>query len=332
MASIRAIAKAAGVSPGTVSRVLNEDPTLSVADTTRARILKTAEEMSYQKTERLNRQVQIITYASRRREMADPFHRELRLAIETEINRLNLTLKKTIRVEPGMKKQDWSEVKKAGALLVIGHFSQAALKEIYQYNPNIVVINNPETPDYMDAVYSDLQKTTLQLLDRIRQTHPKAHIAYFGGMREETSLTGETSYESDARYQAYMQWCEDHNETPDSHLIGWTREDGEQEIESITQLPDVVLAGNDMVAIGVIQGLQKLGKQVPDEVSVIGFNDLEVNQYVTPSLTSVQIDIEQFGKSAVAMAEDRIKKARANALHTLVQTRLIVRQSYSEKE
>ncbi|MDK8646379.1 LacI family DNA-binding transcriptional regulator [Staphylococcus condimenti] len=332
MASIRDIAKAAEVSPGTVSRILNEDPTLSVSDKTRQRVLKVAEEMSYQKSARMNRQVQIITYASRRREMADPFHRELRLAIETEIKRLNLTLKKTIRVEPGMKKQDWSEVKKAGALLVIGNFSKTALETIFQYNPNMVVINNPEVPDFIDAVYSDLEKTTHKLLDRIIQKHHKVKIAYFGGMREEMNLDGDITYSNDARYHAYLRWCKTQDKTPDAHLIGWTREDGEQEIESASQLPDIVIAGNDMVAIGVIQGLQKNGKRIPEDVSVIGFNDLDVNQYVTPSLTSVQIDIEQFGKSAVAMAEDRIKKVRSNALHTIVQTQLILRQSYSEKE
>lgn len=332
MASIRDIAKAAGVSPGTVSRILNEDPTLSVADKTRQRVLKVAEEMAYQKATRMNRQVQIITYTSRRREMADPFHRELRLAIETEIKRLNLTLKKTIRVESEMKKQDWTEVKKAGALLVIGNFSKTALETIYQYNPNMVVINNPEIPDFIDSVYSDLEKTMLKLLDRIIQKHQKAQITYFGGMREEMSLDGSITYNNDVRYQAYVQWCKSHDKTPDAHLVGWTREDGEQEIESLSQLPDIVIAGNDMVAIGVIQGLQKNGKHIPSDVKVIGFNDLDVNQYVTPSLTSVQIDIEQFGKSAVAMAEDRVKKVRSNALHTIVQTRLILRESYAEKE
>ncbi|MCD8915760.1 LacI family DNA-binding transcriptional regulator [Staphylococcus simulans] len=332
MASIRDIAKAAGVSPGTVSRVLNEDPTLSVAESTRTRILETAKSMAYHKAERVNRQVQIITYASRRREMADPFHRELRLAIEAEIKRLNLTLKKTLRIETGFKKQDWQDVKKAGAVLVIGNFSHHVLETLYEYNQNIVVINNKHVPEYMDAVYSDLGHSMHRLLDKISNDNKTADIAYFGGMREERDLRETESAEKDARYQAYADWYEQHHKIPNAHLIGWDREAGQQAVKDLETVPDVLIAGNDMVAIGLIQGLQEMGKAIPKDAAVIGFNDLDVNQYVTPSLTSVRIDIEQFGKSAVLMAKERIQRTREAALHIVVQTRLIERQSFSLKK
>lgn len=331
MASIRDIAKQAGVSPGTVSRVLNEEPTLSVADSTRTRILNTAKELEYHKAERVNRQVQIITYASRRREMADPFHRELRLAIESEIKKLNLTLKKTLRIETGFKKQDLQDVKKAGAVLVIGNFSLEALKEIYRHNPNMVVINNKQVPDYIDAVYSDLEQAMYQLLNQIRDTYHDAHIAYYGGIREERNLDGKEAYENDARYHAYLSWCQQHDEIPNGNLIGWEREDGFEAITEADTIPDVLIAGNDMVAIGLIQGLQQRGVTIPKDVGVIGFNDLDVNQYVTPSLTSVRIDIEQFGKSAVLMAKERIQKTRQSAMHIVIQTKQIERQSFSFK-
>lgn len=327
LASIRDIAKEAGVSPGTVSRVLNEDPTLSVARATRARILQTAKDLEYHKGERLNKQIQIITYASRRREMADPFHRELRLAIEAEIKKLNLTLKKTLRIETGFKKQDFQDIKKAGAVLVIGHFSNEVLKEIQHNNHNMVVINNPNVPEDIDAVYSDLNRSMTDLLDKIHQQNGEVKIAYFGGMREEVALTGETTYHNDNRNEAYLKWCERHQIEPNHHLIGWSREAGEAAVQELNEQPNVVIAGNDMVAIGLIQGFQKEGKQIPRDVQVIGFNDLDVNQYVSPSLSSVRIDIEQFGKSAVMMAKEHIQKTRQTALHIIVQTKWIERQS-----
>lgn len=332
MASIRDIAKQAGVSPGTVSRVLNEDPTLSVADSTRTRILNTAKELEYHKAERVNRQVQIITYASRRREMADPFHRELRLAIESEIKKLNLTLKKTLRIETGFKKQDLQDVKKAGAVLVIGNFSMEALKEIYHYNKNMVVINNKQVPDYIDSVYSDLEQAMYQLLNQIKAAYSDSTIAYYGGLREERSLNGEETLVNDARYHAYLSWCKQHDEMPNGNLIGWKREDGFEAVIEADTIPDVLIAGNDMVAIGLIQALQQRGITIPKETGVIGFNDLEVNQYVTPSLTSVRIDIEQFGKSAVLMAKERIQKTRQSAMHVVIQTKQIERQSFSFKK
>jgi len=99
MASIRDIARQAEVSPGTVSRVLNNDPTLSVAKETRTRIHQIAQALQYEKVTRKNKRIQIITYASREKEMSDPYYREIRLAIEAEVKRLNLSLKHTIRID-----------------------------------------------------------------------------------------------------------------------------------------------------------------------------------------------------------------------------------------
>ncbi|WP_404968931.1 LacI family DNA-binding transcriptional regulator [Staphylococcus pseudintermedius] len=75
MTSIREIAKEAGVSPGTVSRVLNEDPSLSVATKTRQRIIEIANARNYTKQKRLTRQIQIVTHASKEKEMIDPYYR-----------------------------------------------------------------------------------------------------------------------------------------------------------------------------------------------------------------------------------------------------------------
>lgn len=216
-------------------------------------------------------------------------------------------------------------------MLVIGNFSLDALKEIYRHNPNMVVINNKQVPDYIDAVYSDLEQAMYQLLNQIRDTYHDAHIAYYGGIREERNLDGKEAYENDARYHAYLSWCQQHDEIPNGNLIGWEREDGFEAITEADTIPDVLIAGNDMVAIGLIQGLQQRGVTIPKDAGVIGFNDLDVNQYVTPSLTSVRIDIEQFGKSAVLMAKERIQKTRQSAMHIVIQTKQIERQSFSFK-
>ena len=153
MASIRDIAKEARVSPGTVSRVLNNDPTLSVAEETRKRIYDIAENFQYKKAERKNKSIQIITYASRAKEMSDPYYREIRLAIEAEVKRLNLSLKRTLRIDGEHDAIDFTKIAKAGAIIVVGNFAAEAILELQSYNQNIVVINNPNTPKSVDAVY-----------------------------------------------------------------------------------------------------------------------------------------------------------------------------------
>lgn len=205
MASIRDIAREANVSPGTVSRVLNNDPTISVAQNTRERIMSIAEKLRYEKVTRTNKSIQLITYASKEREMSDPYYREIRLAIESEVKRLKLSLKKTIRIDGTTQALDEQKIAKAGALIVIGNFSVEALEQLYAINPNLVVINNPQTPQYIDAVYSNIEDAMQNLLSKIQNTG-HTNIGYMGGLHTTRDLTGNaTMNDNDPRYKIYKK-------------------------------------------------------------------------------------------------------------------------------
>ncbi|PWZ97558.1 hypothetical protein DD924_12210 [Staphylococcus pseudintermedius] len=171
MASIREIAKEAGVSPGTVSRVLNEDPSLSVATKTRQRIIEIANARNYTKQKRLTRQIQIVTHASKEKEMIDPYYRELRLAIEKEVKHLNLTLKKTIRTNTLTSIEQLQQVEKAGSVIVIGPFKQSVIQQLYTYNARLILINQIDAPNHIDAVSSDLYDSMQVLLESLQQQH-----------------------------------------------------------------------------------------------------------------------------------------------------------------
>ncbi|HJF68029.1 MAG TPA: LacI family DNA-binding transcriptional regulator [Staphylococcus kloosii] len=331
MASIRDIAREANVSPGTVSRVLNNDPTISVAQNTRERIFSIAEKLRYEKVTRTNKSIQLITYASKEREMSDPYYREIRLAIEAEVKRLKLSLKKTIRIDGTTQTLDEQKIAKAGALIVIGNFSVEALEQLYAINPNLVVINNPQTPQYIDAVYSNIEDAMHNLLTKIQSTGHSI-IGYMGGLHTTRDLTGNaTMSENDPRYKVYKKWCDDNNIEQQAYLCGWNKEQSAEQLKSLIekdQLPEVFIAGNDMVAIGIIQQLLQHGIQLPDDIKLISFNDLEVIQYVTPSISSVHIAIDEFGRSAVKMAEERIHNLRSVAQHIVVEARLIERTTF----
>lgn len=331
MASIRDIAKEANVSPGTVSRVLNNDPTLSVAATTRERIHDVAKRMQYQKVSRKNKTIQIITYASRAKEMSDPYYREIRLAIEAEVTRLNLSLKRTIRIDGSSGVVDFDKVEKAGAIIVVGNFSEAAIIELQAHNNNIVVINNPNTPKSIDAVYSDLHYAMTTLLNEIAKMNLK-RVAYVGGTHTVRNLAGEAKlYNTDPRYEAYIAWCEDHHIDALPIMSGWEQEDGKLAVQRFIAedtLPDVLIAGNDMVAIGILQQLQSENIKLPDEVKLVSFNDLEVIQYAVPSVSGVHIPVDEFGRTAVRMAEERINKTRKIAIHVVVEAQLNERTTF----
>ncbi|MEJ7348551.1 transcriptional regulator, partial [Staphylococcus epidermidis] len=74
--------------------------------------------------------------------MSDPYYREIRLAIEAEVKRLNLSLKRTIRIDGQQDHIDLNKIENAGAIIVIGNFSVDALNKLKTHNANMVVINN----------------------------------------------------------------------------------------------------------------------------------------------------------------------------------------------
>ncbi|MFI7134642.1 substrate-binding domain-containing protein [Nonomuraea sp. NPDC050153] len=87
--------------------------------------------------------------------------------------------------------------------------------------------------------------------------------------------------------------------------IGWTRADGQRAIEEHLAagrpLPDAIFAMNDSLALGALRALQAAGVRVPQEVALVGFDDVEEARYATPSLTSVSPDVDALAANAVAL-------------------------------
>lgn len=89
---------------------------------------------------------------------------------------------------------------------------------------------------------------------------------------------------------------------------------------------DAVFTGDDDAAIGVILALQRYGKRIPEDVAVVGFDDVPSARFITPPLTTVRAPIEQVGQMAVHQLLHQIRGEQADAL-ILLPTELIIRNS-----
>lgn len=96
------------------------------------------------------------------------------------------------------------------------------------------------------------------------------------------------------------------------------------------QLPEAFVAGNDLSAIGCIKALQSEGFEVPKDFSVIGFDDIEIAKYITPSLTTVRNPIARQGTLAIETLIDLIDGKNTNGIVKL-KGELIVRETCSRK-
>ncbi|WP_029417845.1 LacI family DNA-binding transcriptional regulator [Brevundimonas bacteroides] len=100
------------------------------------------------------------------------------------------------------------------------------------------------------------------------------------------------------------------------------------------QRPDAIFAGNDAMAVGVLLAIQEAGLRCPEDIAVVGFDDVPIAELVRPGLTTLHIDIAGMGRRAVERLLTEIDDAAANspqaandAAREIIVPRLVVRQS-----
>lgn len=151
-------------------------------------------------------------------------------------------------------------------------------------------------------------------------------IAYISGV--------ETMFDSEQRKEGYLAALHEYNlETPEDYILqGYFEEEATANAVRAflrrhpDRLPDAFLAGNDLSAIGCIQALKASGYQVPDDVSVVGFDDIDIAPYYSPPLTTVRNQIARQGILAVEQLVRMIRKKEKGS-HQKLPGELIVRAS-----
>jgi LacI family transcriptional regulator len=105
---------------------------------------------------------------------------------------------------------------------------------------------------------------------------------------------------------------------------------GRQAAKYLLELPEpptAIFAFNDNIAIGAIQAARACGMRVPEDVSIVGFDDVEHATIVTPALTTVRQPLAEMGRTAVSLLNRLLERQRFETLHIELATRLVVRES-----
>ena len=96
---------------------------------------------------------------------------------------------------------------------------------------------------------------------------------------------------------------------------------------SLKYLPTAIFCSDDYMAIGVMKRIKEIGLSVPKDISVIGFDDIEISSYINPSLTTVRQPMSKIGERSVELLLDLINKKRTSPLHEFLDVELIIRRS-----
>lgn len=325
MATIRDIAKQAGVSPATVSRVLNYDQELSVAQETRQRIFEVAEKLNYTKHKRSPKMgkalIRLVQWYDEAEELADLYYLSIRLGIEKKAEELNLQVRRETLNE-------LSDSQVTGTI-ALGKFDAEQIRQLKQLDDNLLFVDFDAMQLGLNSLVVDFDQSMDLVIDHfIQQGHQK--IGILSG--EEVTKHNLQPIE-DPRMLSFKKKLEQLNLfRPDLVVTApFSMEAGKAAVSEFiaesNDLPTALFASSDALAIGGMQAIQAAGLRIPEDISVIGFNDVSVAKYVSPALSTVKVETEWMGELAVTTLLELAKEYSPVPRKIMLGTELIQRAS-----
>ncbi len=113
----------------------------------------------------------------------------------------------------------------------------------------------------------------------------------------------------------------------------WTARSGFEAGQTLARIPEAtaVFAANDDMALGLLRALHERGRRVPEEVSVVGFDDISAAAYFTPPLTTVHQDFDEVGRRSLALLVELVLARKPSAERVVIAPELVVRQSTASR-
>lgn len=315
MATLKDIATKAGVSQATVSRVLNVDPSLSIADETRERILQIAKELKY-KT--VSQRVQEQSQNSATVAFSDTKKRHIGIAQMYDIKQQKedvyyLSLKQYVdevcfsygflavtffRNEEGHFVKN--EETPLDGIIAIGKFTKQEIADLEQFTTNIIFIDsNPDAMKY-DSIVPNYHMAIREVLGHCFLLG-KTKVAYVGSVYVFPALTEQAL---DARFYYYKTRMQTEGFFDERFVRNCDNNprDGYVAMKELLAddcgLPEVIFASSDAVVPGIMKALHEKNLRVPQDIGVITFNNTSLSEFSNPPLSSIEVFLEEYAKIA----------------------------------
>ena len=325
--TIKDVAKNAGVSISTVSRVLNNSA--FVDELTKQRVILSAQELHYtpnQAARSLTRSetktIGLILPGLFGEYFSEVLRGMDRIASAEDFDimisgskSIGTKFEKSIRAMSG---------RVDGLIIMSPIIKSSLLREMIPVRMPAVLLNANEENSMFDTVnVNNSEGAFVSVNHLIRLGHKR--IALISGVEE--------SYDSQLRRAGYRKAMM-------SNGLGqfiievngsFTRMSGRvaaEELMSLQERPTAIFAANDAMAIGAMDAVQERGLRIPDDLAMVGFDDIPMSQYSNPKLTTIRIALEQFGETAMRRILFAVReKGTLELQHTVLGFELVVRAS-----
>ncbi len=330
--TIREIAKMSGVSPGTVSKVINQ--TGSISSNTIEKVKKVIEDTGYQPSfsakalaTKKSNMIGLIYAGEVHVEFNHPFFNQVINAFKNAVGQLGYDILVFSNQAFNMGKEDYVARAKHyqldGCLIIAGENIEEAIYQLDQSDIPTVAVDLELSGERSSFVMTDNYKISRQVVEYF----------YLNGIRKLAFIGGqENSIISNVRKDSFIQSMKDFGMDLREEWIkygNYFEESGYAKMKEILQedvKPDAVYAVSDMMALGVIRAVKEAGMSVPADIKVVGCDDIEACRYSEPSLATVKQDQVKIGRLAANMLHDLINERKVQK-SVLVDPELIIRNS-----
>ena len=326
--TIRDVAQKAGVSPATVSRYINGS--VPVSKEVAERIQKVMDELKYVPhaaarqlaTQKAHAIGVLLT------DMSNEFFPPLIGGIESIVQQEGYNLLVASRragnrvdtqISIGPHNSD-------GMIVFAGSLNDSEILKLHQTGFPLVLIyrTSPEGSNIPSVTIRN-KRSTRNLINHLIEVHHRSRIVFVRGPANQE--------DSQWREMGYQESLEAHGIAYDPNLIipgEYNRNDAYQAMSKFLENAppdfDAVFTGNDDSAIGVLDALYKKGLRIPDDISVAGFDGLELSAFLTPPLTTVNAPTELVGKTAARHLFKLLAGQKVDPV-TLLPTEIVIRRS-----
>jgi len=324
------IAKQIGVSYTTVSRALNGKK--GVSEKTRQRIIEEAKKMGYQPNALARGLVSKSTNTIGLiiPDITNPFFPDVARGVEDEARKENYNV--------FLCNSNWDTERELEILealrqnrvdgIIINPNSFSNIEFINQLGIPVVYLSTRVDEGESTYIGIDNIKGAMIAVDHLVECGYK-RIAYVGGTIK--------SYSNNRRSKGYLMALEKHGIPKDQSIIVNGNFETQAGYEATKKLlesanpPDAVFAGNDIIALGVLQCAQEMGLKIPEDFGIVGFDDIYSSGLPQVQLTTVALPKKFLGKKAFDLLLEKLKEEETGVVQYAIKPKLVVRKTTKAK-
>jgi LacI family transcriptional regulator len=328
-ASLREVADAAGVSTSTVSRYLNG--TLALREETERRVIEAVDKIGYERHRRrpVQEETRLRVIGLLLPEIGNQYFGALADAIVEAAERQGSAVIVGSTLNNAHKQGSYVELLttlNVDAILYIGNYaSNKSLGAVAESGLPVVVVD--EHQDNVPAVDS-------VLADDYSGAYQAASYLLSLGHRKIALATGPDRLHSvRERRRGFQDALINLGVDPSEQLDlsgSFSDEFGASALTKIIAAkdrPTAVFAASDIIAVGIMGAARSLGVRIPEDLSIVGFDDIPAAEYLTPRLTTVHTPLDETARVAVGLLADRLDDPRRPVRHEVTSVALVPRES-----